>query len=157
MNLLAFDTSVEPITAAVQHGSVRLHFSGAGGPQASRTLIPALLKLLEQAQLVLTDLDALVFGRGPGSFTGLRTACSVAQGLAMGAKLPVLPVDTLLALAQDARNACGAQTPERLITLLDARMQEVYAATFIWRNNAWHSMNITPNKGGGVNLLHARI
>jgi tRNA threonylcarbamoyladenosine biosynthesis protein TsaB len=136
MNLLAFDTSTERVSAAVQRGDRRWRYAGAGGPQASATLIPALLDLLAQAGLALADLDALVFGRGPGSFTGLRTACSVAQGLAFGAALPVLPVDTLLAVAEDARRAHGAA---RVLALLDARMDQVYAAAYVWSEGTWHA------------------
>ena len=136
MNLLAFDTSTERLSAAIQRGDRRWRHDGAGGPQASATLIGALLDLLAQAGLALADLDALVFGRGPGSFTGLRTACSVAQGLAFGAARPVLPVDTLLAVAEHARRSCGAAC---VLALLDARMDQVYAAAYVWTDDAWRA------------------
>jgi len=139
MNLLAFDTSTERISAAVQRGDARWHYDGAGGPQASHTLIPALLDLLAQADLALTDLDALVFGRGPGSFTGLRTACAVAQGLAFGAALPVLPIDTLLAIAESARHQSVRSDATHVLALLDARMGEVYAAAYAWTDGIWQA------------------
>lgn len=139
MNLLAFDTSTEILSIALGRdlrGSARVwQHTGAGGAQASTTLLPALQALMEQAGLRFSQLDAIVFGRGPGSFTGLRTACSVAQGLAFGGGaragrqqgLPVLPVDTLLAVAEEAREHHGVT---RVLALLDARMAQVYAASF---------------------------
>lgn len=137
MNLLAFDTSTDTLSVAVQHGTRVLAHSGAGGAQASTTLIPAIRALLAQAGLTFAQLDAVVFGRGPGSFTGLRTACSVAQGLAFGARgghgVPVLPVDTLLAVAEQARAAHGCT---RVLATLDARMNEVYSAAFEWLADA---------------------
>lgn len=140
MNLLAFDTSTETLTVAVgwvQDGQARqLEHAGAGGAQASATLIPAIQSLLAQAGLTLAGLDAIVFGRGPGSFTGLRTACSVAQGLAFGARVPVLPVDTLLAVAEQARHAAGAT---RVLALLDARMDEVYSAAYAFDAGRWQA------------------
>jgi tRNA threonylcarbamoyladenosine biosynthesis protein TsaB len=134
-NLLAFDTSTEHLSVAVQRGAdgQRFAHTGAGGAQASATLIPTVQALLAQAGLALADLRAIVFGRGPGSFTGLRTACSVAQGLAWGAGVPVLPVDTLLAVAEAARAAYPAPHDAlRVLAVLDARMGEVYAAEFAW-------------------------
>jgi tRNA threonylcarbamoyladenosine biosynthesis protein TsaB len=83
--------------------------------------------VLERAGLTLTDLDAIAFGRGPGAFTGLRTACSVAQGLAFGAGLPVLAIDSLALLAEDAFAAHGAAA---VWVAMDARMDEVYAAAY---------------------------
>jgi tRNA threonylcarbamoyladenosine biosynthesis protein TsaB len=125
--LLAFDTSTEHLSVAVRHGEQVLVHHGAGGAQASATLLPLIQQLLADAGLALAELDAIVFGRGPGSFTGLRTACSVAQGLAFGANVPLLPVDTLLAVAEEARHVSGAQ---QLVAVLDARMDQVYAARY---------------------------
>ena len=79
MKLLALETSTDRLSLAVQNGERRWAFEGAGGAQASATLIPAVMNLLQQAQLSLNDLDAIAFGRGPGAFTGLRSACAVAQ------------------------------------------------------------------------------
>jgi tRNA threonylcarbamoyladenosine biosynthesis protein TsaB len=133
MNLLAFDTSTDTLSIAVQHGDAVWQHTGPGGAQASATLIPAVRGLLAQAGLSFETLDAIVFGRGPGSFTGLRTACAVAQGLAFGARggqgVPVLPVDTLLAVAEEARHTHGCT---RVVSALDARMDEVYHARCKW-------------------------
>ena len=125
--LLAFDTSTEHLSVAVLHGERLLAHNGVGGAQASTTLLPLIQQLLGEAGLALAELDAIVFGRGPGSFTGLRTACSVAQGLAFGADVPLLPVDTLLAVAEEARHAFGAQ---QVVAVLDARMDQLYAARY---------------------------
>ena len=142
MNLLAFDTSTERMSIAVSRttgGSVSVwQHTGAGGSQASATLIGQVLALLQQADLPLTALDAICFGAGPGSFTGLRTACAVAQGLAYGAGVPVLAVDSLLAVAEEARfQALADLATCRITTLLDARMDEMYAATWAWHGGLW--------------------
>jgi tRNA threonylcarbamoyladenosine biosynthesis protein TsaB len=138
MKLLAFDTSTESMSIAVSDGARTWTHTGVGGAQASATLIPAIHTLMAQAGLGFAQLDAIVFGSGPGSFTGLRTACSVAQGLAFGASaqasVPVLPADTLMAVAEEARHAHGA---ERVLALLDARMDEVYAAAYTFEAGQW--------------------
>lgn len=131
MKLLAFDTSTETLSIAVGwqrdgHITVWQH-TAAGGPLASSQLIPQIQALLAQASLRLADLDAIAFGAGPGSFTGLRTACAVAQGLAFGVKVHLLPVDTLMAVAEEARHTTGVQ---QVHAVLDARMGEVYAAAY---------------------------
>ncbi len=142
MNLLAFDTSTDTLSIAVQHGDAVWQHQGPGGAQASATLIPAVRDLLAQAGLSFDTLDVIVFGRGPGSFTGLRTACAVAQGLAFGARhgegVPVLPVDTLLAVAEEARDAHGCT---QVVAVLDARMDEVYHAQCEWfaEQGCWHT------------------
>ena len=144
LKFLAFDTSTDRMSIALTDGVCVWQHSGPGGAQASSTLIPAILALLAEAGLALDGLDAIVFGRGPGSFTGLRTACAVAQGLAFGAKqgagLPVLPVDTLMALAEEARfqqaalaphtPATPGNAPVTITALLDARMDEMYVQSY---------------------------
>lgn len=136
LKFLAFDTSTDRMSIAVTDGVRTWQHSGPGGAQASTTLIPAVLALLAEAGLALGELDAIAFGRGPGSFTGLRTACAVAQGLALGANqgagLPVLPIDTLMAVAEEARfQRDGASLqPLRVTALLDARMDEMYVQGF---------------------------
>ena len=138
MPLLAFDTSTDTLSIAVAHGGTLWQHTGPGGAQASATLLPAILRLLAEAQVELGQLDAIVFGRGPGSFTGLRTACAVAQGLAFGAGggrgVPVLPVDTLAAVAEAARLQHGCT---QVVAVLDARMNEVYMARYQWQAGAW--------------------
>ncbi len=132
--LLAFDTATELLSVALAAGGRMHSHEAAGGALASATLIPAILRMLGESGVALRELDAIVFGRGPGAFTGLRTACSVAQGLAFGAGKPVLPIDTLLALAEDARRSA---TPQRVWALLDARMNEIYAAQYAFDGARW--------------------
>jgi tRNA threonylcarbamoyladenosine biosynthesis protein TsaB len=143
LNLLAFDTSTEFLSVAVHSGAAgTLGHDAPGGAQASSTLIPAILQLLDRAGLAVDALDAIVFGRGPGSFTGLRTACSVAQGLGFGSGVPVLGIDTLLAVAEEARACHGT---ERVLAVLDARMDEVYFAAYEYGGGHWQPR-------GGVQL-----
>ena len=100
--LLALDTATERLCVAVVDGAQEWVGDEAGGPLASQRLLPLAFDLLQRAGLALGELDAIAFGRGPGAFTGLRTACSVAQGLALGADLPVLSIDSLAVVAEDA-------------------------------------------------------
>jgi tRNA threonylcarbamoyladenosine biosynthesis protein TsaB len=135
--LLAFDTSTETMFIAVTDGKQTWQHTSGGGAQTSAALIPAIMALLKEAGLTLQQLDAIVFGRGPGSFTGLRTACSVAQGLAFGAGgIQVLPINTLLAVAEEARFSSGAI---HIHAVLDARMGEVYAASYTYIEGVWHA------------------
>ena len=140
LKFLAFDTSTDVLSVALSDGVQTWGHEGAGGAQASAQLIPTVLDLLAKAGWALPELDAIVFGRGPGSFTGLRTACAVAQGLAYGAGVPVLPVDTLLAVAEQARwDLQGEQAQDTslcVLALLDARMDEAYSAAYEWQGAA---------------------
>lgn len=128
MNLLAFDTSTDQVFIALQRADQQWLWQGAGGAASSTHLIPQILQGMHALQLQWADLAAIVFGQGPGSFTGLRTACSVAQGLALGAELPVLPIPSLCAVAEAARQTHGLT---EVMAVLDARMSEVYHAH--WR------------------------
>jgi len=132
--LIAFDTATERMTIALRHGDRVVAHEGEGGARASATLLPAILAMLGEAGIAVADLDAIAFGRGPGAFTGLRTACSVAQGLAFGAGKRVLPIDSLLAVAEDAR---GDATALRLWALVDARMDQIYAAEYEYDAGRW--------------------
>lgn len=142
MNLLAIDTSTERMSIGVQRSDVARPWleEGAGGAAASAHLIAAIQSLMRQADLSFAQLDAVVFGAGPGSFTGLRTACSVAQGLAYGAGVPVLPVSTLLAVAEAAVEALPDRTGLRVMAALDARMDELYVAGFEWASQGWQEI-----------------
>lgn len=100
----------------------------ASGVQThSQTILPMVQTLLSEADIGLAQCDAIAFGAGPGSFTGVRTACGVIQGLAFGANLPVVAVSTLEAMAQACREQSGAAD---VLAILDARMGEVYWAQY---------------------------
>lgn len=146
LRLLALDTSTHRMSVGVRRSDpatsldqLWLH-DAEGGALASSGLIAAILDLLAQADTPLHGLDALVWGQGPGAFTGLRTSAAVVQGLAYGTRsarhpqgLPVLGIDTLLAVAEEARVRWSAPEPGQALTItavLDARMDEVYAATY---------------------------
>ncbi|MFT3817963.1 MAG: tRNA (adenosine(37)-N6)-threonylcarbamoyltransferase complex dimerization subunit type 1 TsaB [Rubrivivax sp.] len=130
--LLAFDTSTESMALAVQTEAGRWVDNAPGGAQASARLLPAAEALLQRAGRRVQDVAAIAFGRGPGAFTGLRTSCAVAQGLAFGLGCPVLPVDSLLLVAEQARRAAGADAGDgfELAVAMDARMGEIYAGRY---------------------------
>ena len=149
MKLLAIDCSTERMSVALAQGDRRWTHEGVGGAQASAALIPAIMGLLDEAQLSLKELDAIAFGQGPGAFTGLRTACAVAQGLALGAKLRLLPIDSLLMLAHAAlrtnpslREAKRRSNPQffRVLSVLDARMGQVYVAAYEHGPDGWRCL-----------------
>jgi len=131
MKLLALDTATEHCSVAVWSGGVRATREAAGTQSASAVVLEMIAACLAEAGLELQALDAIAFGRGPGGFTGLRLAASVAQGLAYGAGLPVLPVSTLRAVAQHVAEREPAA--QRVLVCQDARMGEVYWAPFTLR------------------------
>ncbi len=144
---LAFDTSTDVLSLAVARGDRVWTQTLPGGAQSSSGLIPAVLAMLAEADMPLASLTAIVFGRGPGSFTGLRTACAVAQGLAFGADSPVRPVDTVLAVAEEARwqrvQGGAADADLSVLAMLDARMDEVYSAAYQWSSasQSWQGVS----------------
>lgn len=124
MKILALDTSTEHCSVALwRDGEVDARHEHVGQRHSQR-LLPMVDELLGHHGLAVKALDGIAFGQGPGSFTGLRIACGVTQGLAFGAGLPVVGVVTLLALAE------GAQA-ERAVCCLDARMGEIYHAAYL--------------------------
>lgn len=104
------------------------------GQRHSELILPLLQEMLAEAGLTLTQLDGIAFGAGPGSFTGLRIACGVAQGLAFGANLPVVGICTLEALAQQTGDS-------RVIAALDARIGEIYHAAYTKTIDGWRTVS----------------
>ena len=136
--LLALDSSTDTMAVAlVTPGQTRV-VEAAGGAQASARLLPEVKALLADAGVAMADLDAIAFGQGPGAFTGLRTACAVAQGLACGLGKPVLAIDSLMLVAEDAR-AQGAG--DDLWVAMDARIGEIYAARYRHDGTAWQVLD----------------
>lgn len=136
--LLALDSSTDTMAVAlVTPGQTRV-FEAAGGAQASARLLPEVKALLAEAGVAMEQLDAVAFGQGPGAFTGLRTACAVAQGLAFGLGKPVVAVDSLMLVAEDAR-AQGAGGD--VWVAMDARIGEIYAAHYRHDGSAWQVLD----------------
>jgi tRNA threonylcarbamoyladenosine biosynthesis protein TsaB len=150
--LLALDTSTQRLVVALAVGDVTHGLDEEGGARASARLLPAVQELMQRAGLALRHLDAVAFARGPGAFTGLRAAASAAQGLAFGLGCPVLPIDSLMVVAEDARLQAIASSvhadparddaawPDgtRVAVAMDARMGEIYAACWRWSQGTWH-------------------
>ena len=137
MKILALDTSTEYCSVALwQDGAVHERFELVG-QKHSELLMPMLAAVLDDTSIKLNQLDGIAFGMGPGSFTGVRIACGVAQGLALGANLPVVGIVTLQALAQAAGH-------DKVITAIDARMGEIYHAAYQRINGEWQTV-VAPN------------
>lgn len=174
--MLAFDCSAEALSVALQAGACVLVKTDTNGKAAER-LLPVVQDLLTQAGGTLHEVQTLVVGLGPGSFMGVRTACSVAQGLALGLGCTVKGVSSLLLLAEQARHALGVpvtleQAPSALsdaiestyLVARDARMQECYWARFAWSvSRGWRTLHaetvsapadVTLHAGDTVVLLH---
>ena len=124
MIILALETATDPGSVALWRDGDVVGRECPVGRSNSETLLPLAESILRDAGLGFTDLEGIAFGVGPGSFTGLRVACGVAQGLAVARGLPLLGVCTLQAMAQ-------ASGGERVVVALDARMGEVYSGVFV--------------------------
>lgn len=127
MKLLALDTSTEACSVALQYEGHKLTLDEVCPQQHSKRILPMVQQVLAESGLGLNQLDGIVFGRGPGSFTGVRIGVGVTQGLAFGADLPVFGVSTLQAMAQAAVRLHQAK---QVIAAIDARMAEVYLALY---------------------------
>lgn len=128
MRILAIDTATEACSAALwNNGEICAHFELCPREHTQR-ILPVVQDILTQSAITLTALDALAFGRGPGSFTGVRIGIGIAQGLALGAGLPMIGVSTLATMAQGAFRKSGAT---HVLAAIDARMGEVYWAEYV--------------------------
>jgi tRNA threonylcarbamoyladenosine biosynthesis protein TsaB len=132
LNLLAIETSTELCSAALLRGDELFVEEVLAPNQHAERLAPMLRRLLARAGLAAADMDAFAFGQGPGSFTGIRIACGLAQGLALGAGRPVVGVSSLLALAEQANGS-------RVVAALDARMGETYLAAYSRMGGDWQA------------------
>ncbi len=130
MKILALDTSTPYCSLALWLDGEVLCREEEVGQRHAEWILPQLAALLADGGVSLSQLDGIAYGEGPGSFTGLRIACGVTQGLSLGADLPVTGISTLMALAD------GAQA-EQVIACLDARMSEVYHAIYQRQNARW--------------------
>jgi tRNA threonylcarbamoyladenosine biosynthesis protein TsaB len=134
MKLLVLDTSTEYCSAALWlNGRIQARRALAGQRHSS-LLLPMVDELLRESGFALRQLDGIGYGAGPGSFTGLRIACAVTQGLALGADLPVVGVSTLESIAEQTGAA-------QVLTVLDARMAEVYWAAYRREGAGWHAVS----------------
>lgn len=125
--ILALDTATERCSVALMVGDKVYSRSEFAPRDHTKKILPMVDEVLKEAGLALSDLDALAFGRGPGSFTGVRIGIGIAQGLAFGADLPMIGVSTLAAMAQGAYRQHGVT---RVASAIDARMSEVYWGRF---------------------------
>ncbi len=130
MNLLAVETSTELCSVALLRDAELFVEEALAGNRHSELLVPMLRRVLARAHLAPAQLDAFAFGQGPGSFTGIRIACGIVQGLAFGTGRPVVPIPSLLALAEQAHEA-------RVVAALDARMNEAYLAAYARNGEDW--------------------
>jgi tRNA threonylcarbamoyladenosine biosynthesis protein TsaB len=140
--ILAIETSSETASCALLIGNAVLRRASCGVRTHSQSVLPMVQELLQEAGIGLKDCAAIAYGCGPGSFTGVRTACGIAQGLAYGAGLPVVPVVTLAAMALACRERSAGDAPGQVdevtkdikvtevLAVLDARMGEVYWAQY---------------------------
>ena len=127
MNLLALETSTHACSVALRHHDSTFERHVVEAKAHTRLLIPMVQEVLAEGRAALADLDAIVLGNGPGSFIGMRIAASVAQGLANGAHLGIVPVSSLAAIAAEVFHRTGA---EQVAVVQDAHMNEVYLARF---------------------------
>ena len=134
MKILALDTSTRWLSVALFDGQNALVTRECAGNASSERILPAIGDILARAGATLASLDGIAYGAGPGSFTGVRIACGVAQGLAFGSDLPVFAVGTLEAIAQAGWREHGWR---RIVACLDARMREVYVAAYERDHNGW--------------------
>lgn len=126
--ILAVDTATDVCSVALAVDDRIDEFAEPVGQKHSERVLPMVQALLHKHRLQLAQCDAIAFGAGPGAFTGLRIACGIAQGLAFGVGKPVLPVGNLRALALVASGL--APQSRRIVTAIDARMQEIYWAVY---------------------------
>ena len=130
MNLLSIETSTELCSVALLRDDALFVEEALAENRHSELVVPMIRRVLERSHLEAARMDAFAFGQGPGSFTGIRIACGLVQGLAFASGRPVVPVPSLLALAEQSNE-------RRVVAALDARMNEVYLAAYARNGEDW--------------------
>ena len=147
MNILAIETGTDACSCALRYAGETVARRAVEPRRHTELLLPMIDSVLDEAGVGLGRLDAIAFGRGPGSFTGLRIACAVAQGLGFGANRPLVAVSTLQTVAAGMHRETGAR---RVLVAFDARMGEVY-----WGGFEWDGVTMTPVFDESVGPPHA--
>lgn len=135
--ILAIDTSTEACSAALLYRNEITHDFIVSARDHTKQILPMVDRLLKQSDCSLTQVDAIAFGQGPGSFTGVRIGIGVAQGLALGIDKPMIGVSTLMTLAQGVYRTTQATN---VIAAIDARMNEVYLGQYHYVNEQWQAV-----------------
>jgi tRNA threonylcarbamoyladenosine biosynthesis protein TsaB len=144
LNLLAVETSTELCSVALLRGGELFVEEALAENRHSELLVPMIRKVFERSRLAASQMHAFGFGQGPGSFTGIRIACGIVQGLAFAANRPVVPVPSLLALAEQSNEG-------RVIAAVDARMGEAYLAAYARNGVDWDEV-IAPRLADAASL-----
>lgn len=139
MKILALDTSTEYLSLALMIDDWAITRDVHAGQSHSQRVLPLLREMLNEAGLEVEEMDGIAFGAGPGSFTGLRIGCGIAQGLGFAAEVPVVGVSTLNALAEGV--VMRAPDALRVVACLDARMGEVYHAAYEKNDDVWQEVS----------------
>lgn len=134
MNLLAIDTSTDSCSVAASRGEALFEMSEPALQRQAEKILGMVDELLAGARLELSQIEGIAYGEGPGSFTGLRVAAGVTQGLALARGVGVVGVGSLVALAQEAR-------AEKVIACIDAHMGEVYHAAYVRARGGWEEVS----------------
>jgi tRNA threonylcarbamoyladenosine biosynthesis protein TsaB len=130
-NLLAIEAASDSCSVALHIDNKVIERTEAAPRMHSRLLYPMLNTLMQEAGITPKQLDAVIFGKGPGSFTGLRIAAATAQGIGFACDLPLIGISTLQAMAQQTRQTFAA---ESVLSIMDARMNELYVGHYHWDN-----------------------
>jgi tRNA threonylcarbamoyladenosine biosynthesis protein TsaB len=132
MNILAFDSSAAACSVALTGTDRIIEFFEIMPRQQATHILPLIETALSQANIPLKQLDAIAFANGPGSFTGIRLAASIAQGLALGANVPIVPISTLCAMAQGAYHDFQV---EQVLVVINAHSGDVYCGAYQWQDD----------------------
>jgi len=150
VKILAIETATDACSVALSHGDTVVERFEIAPRQHTDLILPMIAQLLAEAELNVAGLDAIAFGAGPGSFTGVRIATSVTQGLALAHDVPVVPVSCLAMLSI---GGAGAHQCDTVVPVMDARKQEIYSAVYRVDRNKGTATSLVPDWIGAAEAL----